>query len=104
MSTSTTHFIKFWSWLSLTAPFVALVVCFIESLGVTDFLWPEDMFPSRRIYLVWSYSFFASGFVGLLALIGSLAVREKWCIWRSVAGLVLSGLVAKVAVLMTYIQ
>lgn len=103
MNIFTIQVIRHLSWSSLAAPFIAFALCYLESLGVTDFLWPEDMFAATRIDLVWRYSFFASAILGLLALIGSLVFRDKPCILRSVGGIILSALVAKISVLMTMI-
>jgi len=96
-------FIRRWTWLSLAAPVIAFAVCFIVDWGVTDFLWPEDMFAYTRMCLAWRFSFLASAFVGLLALLGSLVIRDKWCFLRSLSGLVFTGLVAKFSVVMTMI-
>ena len=102
-----TRIIKVLSWLSFAAPFIAVMLCIIEGSMDTwwpDAWWPEDSFPYARICFTWDYAFLASGFIGLLALIGSLTIKEKLCILRSVAGLVLSFLFAAITVFLTYIS
>ena len=98
-----TYFIRRWTWFSLAAPFVALALCYLEASCLTDFLWPEDMFPVTRICLVWRWSFVASAIVCVLALAGCFAVREKWCIIRAVAGMVFTFGLGKFAELLTMI-
>ena len=99
----TCRVIAFLTRLSLAAPFIAVLVCYIVRRGFIGWLWP-DTFEFRQIQLAWHYTFLVSGSIGLLALGSSLIIKEKRLVWMSVASLALSLLFAKLTVIWTYLK
>jgi hypothetical protein len=95
--------IRFSIWLSLTAPFIAVLLCYDARYVDTGWLslgwwfWP-DTYVFREVILTWRYAFLASGLIGLLALAASLIVKEKRLVWIALSGLALTALFAKLTV------
>lgn len=97
LASARARFIRLFIWLSLAAPFVAVAVIYIvrfnEFVEWWGWLWEwlrPNTFRFTEVELTWRYAFLASGFIGLLALIASLILKEKRFIWIAVTGLALT--------------
>ena len=95
MKASTVRVGRLCTWVCLAAPFLAVGTCELD-FRYDCFSWlpPRTEWPYLRAYHTYCYAFIICGVVEIYAAAFSLCAKEKWSIFRSFVGLVVSAIFA----------